>query len=327
MTSDSILAIEVLLADGTIVKASKRHHSDLYWAHQGSCGNNYGIVLSLKFQLHSIPEVVLFEFVYTFDHFKEVLKIWQEWLLKMPNELNAEFSAKNNRGNVIVNGQYIGKEKALRKLLEPFYKIESIESRVQTVPYIEAVKYFTGLARWLPFFKTKNAFVHKPFPRPALDIMEDFMSRGNGEDVFGLMGLGGRNDEIAPDATAFVHRKGNQSWLLLNAHWSDQANGPEKIKWVTEFYDAIRPYLSGFAYQNAPDLALKDYLHEYYGSNLERLVEIKKQYDPENVFNYPQSIPSNYNCHDITVITVILVLLRLNNTELLCVMLEFILRL
>lgn len=291
MTSDSILGVEVLLADGTIVKANRRQHSDLYWAHQGACGNNYGIVLSMKVQLYSIPTVVLFEFTYPFDRFKEVLKIWQDWFPRMPNELNTEFSARNNRGNVVVNGQYIGKEKTLRKLLEPFSAIKSIESRIEEVPYIEAVKYFTGLARWLPFFKTKNAFLSQPFPPQAIDIIVDFMSRGTGQDIFAIPALGGKNDEIPPDATAFVHRKGTRAWLLLNAHWSDQSDAPAKIKWVTEFYDALKPYLSGFAYQNAPDITLKDYLHQYYGSNLDRLVEVKQKYDPENVFNYPQSIP------------------------------------
>ena len=97
----------------------------------------------------------------------------------MPNELNTEFHARNNRGNVVVNGQYIGKEKTLRKLLEPLSAIKSIESRIEEVPYIEAVKYFTGLARWLPFFKTKNALLASTLPTSGDRHYRRFHSRGD----------------------------------------------------------------------------------------------------------------------------------------------------
>ena len=81
--------------------------------------------------------------------------------------------------------------------------------------------------------------------------------------------------------------------MLINAHWDIQTEGAAEIAWATEFYAALSPFVSEFIYVNAPDLAIKNFLERYYGSNLPRLVEVKKKYDPDNVFHFAQSIPTS----------------------------------
>lgn len=80
-------------------------------------------------------------------------------------------------------------------------------------------------------------------------------------------------------------------WLLLNSHWNRQDQEADKLAWVTSFYQALLPYLPGKAYVNLPDRDIPNYLEQYYAENLPRLVEVKAQYDPTDVFHYPQSIP------------------------------------
>jgi FAD/FMN-containing dehydrogenase len=64
------------------------------------------------------------------------------------------------------------------------------------------------------------------------------------------------------------------------------------LDWVDDFHEALRPYTSDRCYQNFIDERQQDYLHAYYGENLQRLVMIKQKYDPDNAFHYPQSIPT-----------------------------------
>ena len=104
---------------------------------------------------------------------------------------------------------------------------------------------------------------------------------------------GGAVASVAPEATAFVHRNA----LMLSAidlAWTpedDAAVVADNEAWLDAFHAAMRPFTSDESFQNFVDGAETDYLRAYYGTNLERLVEIKRRYDPDNFFRFPQSIP------------------------------------
>jgi FAD/FMN-containing dehydrogenase len=102
----------------------------------------------------------------------------------------------------------------------------------------------------------------------------------------------GAVNSIAPDATAFVHRN-NLFVAQYQARW--RSNSPQEVvaanlDWADGLYAAVKPYRSGFAYQNYIDANLEDWEHAYYGANLARLREVKSKYDPDNFFRFAQSI-------------------------------------
>ena len=100
-------------------------------------------------------------------------------------------------------------------------------------------------------------------------------------------------NDVAPDATAFVHR--NADFLFkCEVIWAPE-DDPDLIaanlEWLEGYHAAMQPYLSGGAYQNFPDRTQVDWQHAYYGENFPRLVETKRTWDPDNLFRFPQSIP------------------------------------
>jgi FAD/FMN-containing dehydrogenase len=102
---------------------------------------------------------------------------------------------------------------------------------------------------------------------------------------------GGSLGEIAPDATAFVHRRATLFCLQYGSVWSGPADTQKRLDDMRQFYASLRPYMSGAAYVNYCDLDLPDYATAYWGENLPRLKQIKSDFDPSNVFRHAQSVP------------------------------------
>jgi FAD/FMN-containing dehydrogenase len=101
---------------------------------------------------------------------------------------------------------------------------------------------------------------------------------------------GGKVGEIAPDATAFVHRDALYS-IQYYSQWTRATDTPRRMAMSNRVYQAMRPYVSGYAYLNYPDVDLPDYARAYWGDNLARLSQVKSKYDPENIFRHGQSVP------------------------------------
>jgi hypothetical protein len=291
VTCDSILEARILLANETVIKTDSRSYPDLFFALKGAGIGNYGIILSLKFRVYPIKDVTIFTLTYRFNRIKEVLDQWQHWSLAVDNDLTSEFKCYNNRGNPIVTGIYLGDEEKLRSILKPLLDLNPKGIEIRTVPYLESARHFADVGRWFLFFKAKNAFINRVLPPEFLQIVEDNLAIGTGNDTFALDSMGGAVDDLSSDESAFVHRRGIRSWMLINARWDEQDQGPIHYEWVTNFYNRLIPYLSGQVYQNAPDLDLPNSLDQYYRWNLGRLSEIKTKYDPANIFQYSQSIP------------------------------------
>lgn len=288
--SDNILEAKILLANGKIIKANKEKHSDLFWALRGAGIGNFGIVLWLKLRVFNLSHVIRFEIEYDFKHIKEVIRRWFEWIKNVSLKITADCMAFNGKGRVLISGYYLkNDEEKLRRILKPII-IGNPKIDIERIPFIEAVKLDAGRGRYLPFFKFKNAFVECSFDEQALNIIEYFMSFGDGNDYFILDDLGGAVNRTPPEATAFVHR-GFLAWYHTNTQWADQRMGPIKLSWSNAFYEALQPHLAFQVYQNIPDLEIDEPLERYYGENLPRLIKIKRKYDPENVFHYAQSIP------------------------------------
>lgn len=287
LASDNLLEAEIVLYNGDVIRTNSKENNDLFWALRGAGNSNFGIVTELVFKLHHIPEVCIFDLIFPYDSMIEIIDIWQHWAPFTDYNLTSELNVSNDR--VLVTGQFIGSKEDLKKLIQPLIQLNPEEYSIQKVPFIDAVRKF-ATERFYPFFKAKNGFVKRSLSLQAIEIIYKYMKcAGNGDEV-ALDAFNGTISKVPVNKTAFPHRGDTLYWIHLQANWRNQESIERKLTWITNFYNELQPYLSG-VYANAPDIDLTYPLEKYYASNLPRLKEIKKKYDPENIFRYSQSIP------------------------------------
>ena len=148
-------------------------------------------------------------------------------------------------------------------------------------------------------YAVKSSYVTKEFPEDAIDVLvrsvERWPGSGNpGGGGIALFAWGGAVARVAPEATAFVHRHPgflmayDTAWAASDSRSVADAN----LDWLSRLAADIRPYVSRQAYQNFIDSTLRDWQQAYYAENFDRLVRVKHRYDPDDVFQFRQSIPT-----------------------------------
>ena len=130
-------------------------------------------------------------------------------------------------------------------------------------------------------FAAKSDYFETPIPPAGLAALRGAMERPGAGSIL-LDSYGGALNRPAADATAFVHRD-----ALFSAQY--YSTGPS-LEWLRAAHAAMRPYASGFAYQNYIDPELADWKHAYYGANLPRLQSVKQRFDPDRLFRFAQGL-------------------------------------
>lgn len=302
MLCDNLVSLEMVTADGEIITSDGCHNPDLFWASRGGGGGNFGVVTSFTFEAFPVSEVAIFNIVWDWSESTEVIKAWQDWAPVTDERLTSIirlFTPKT--GRITSAGEFVGPKEKLRDLLEPLLTTgHPVNVDILNVPYIEAVRTFGGIgpiARQFGIaenqpskFKHTGAYVFQKLPAQAIQTMLDFMqntpSRDNSVE---FQALAGAVQRIAPSETAYFHREAGFN-LHYKAQWDKGSEEESNIVWVEDIRRSILRWTIG-DYVNFPDTLIPNWPEAYYGENLERLQRVKREYDPENVFHFPQSIP------------------------------------
>lgn len=294
MACDNLVAAEVVVADGArsakLIQADASSNADLLWACRGGGGGNFGIATSYTFALHKLSDVTLLVARWTgHDELGALLRTWQreapiaDERLTSALEIDAtavELSALQHRGT----------RRQLLDDLGPLLAIGSpdltfFEGAWPTV-YRNVDRGPNDVALW----KFYSQFVTRPFPDDAIEMIVRYMSNTpSPASNFYCSSFGGAVRQAPPGGSAFPHRDA-LFYCEPGAAWNDPAENARALGWVTDFWRELRPHGDG-AYVNVPNAAAADWEREYYGPNRERLRSVKAHYDPENVFNFEQSVP------------------------------------
>lgn len=293
---DSLLAVELVDAEGRIITADANNNPDLYWACRGGGGNNFGIVTALTFCAQAIGDVTVFSVVWKWADFATAFNAWQRWGPDTDERISSQFIPRPPAADTItLIGEFVGGADELRRLLEPLASAgQPTQIAIQTMPYGNAVNYIAnseGAAANTPYrVKGCSGFAAEPFDAQAIKVLAEWIATAPSGVAPQFYALGGAISRIAPDATAFVHRAA-RVLLTFQALWTNPEDDQTNIDWIEGVNEAIQPYTTGGAYVNTPDRTLAGWPWAYYGDNFPRLMEVKRRYDPNNIFNYPQSIP------------------------------------
>jgi FAD/FMN-containing dehydrogenase len=293
LTCDNLLAVDLVDADGDVLRASEQEHPDLFWALRGGGGGNFGIATAFTFRVQPIGDVTTGTVTWPWDDVAEVFDTWQRWAPFADERLCVALAvAHPSAGTISATGLFTGLATELPPLLEPLLQAGMPGVPViQSLPFLAAAEQFAGPPIDSVRFKNASALAYEPLPAEAIaTLVEHLRAAPFASDLVGFFPLRGAIAAIDPAATAFPHRRALFD-LQYQAYWWDDAAQPASLTWVRDLRAALAPYTTG-AYVNYIDADLPDWGTAYYGPNLERLVQTKVQYDPDTIFDGPQSIPS-----------------------------------
>lgn len=302
MTVDNLVSVEAVTANGKRIRASEDENGDLFWALRGG-GGNFAVVTQFEFKLHRVgPEVLAGLAVFPFDQAKQVLTQYREFVELAPEELNVwtvlrkapplPFLPEQVHGKevVVLVAFYTGEPAQGRKLIEPLLRFgDAYGEHIVAQPYIQWQKAFDPLlapgAR--NYWKSHN-FIE--LSDGALNSMIEFAAKLPSPQCEIFIGLiAGAANRVPANAMAYGHRDAH---FVLNVHgrWDENTEDQRCIAWARAFFQATAPYASAGAYVNFMTGEETDRVAAAYGTNYHRLAQIKKQYDPDNVFHVNQNI-------------------------------------
>jgi FAD/FMN-containing dehydrogenase len=302
MSVDNLVSVDVVTADGKKMRASENENADLFWAIRGG-GGNFGVVTQFEFKLHPVgPEILAGLLVFPFEQAKQVLTQYREFVEWAPEELTVwvvlrqapplPFLPEEVHGKevVVLPIFYAGEVARSKKLIEPLRRFGDLHGEhIGAQPYTEWQKAFDPLltpgAR--NYWKSHN---FTELSDGALDSMIEFTGKLPSPqcEIFIAL-IAGAANRVPADAMAYAHRDAK---FVLNVHgrWDEAVDDHRCIAWARAFFEASAPYASAGAYVNFMTEDESDRVAAAYGANYARLVQIKKQYDPENVFHLNQNI-------------------------------------
>jgi len=301
LSIDNLISADVVTADGLFVTASERENEDLLWGLRGG-GGNFGVVTSLEFCLHEVDQVFAGPIFYNLEDASLLFRMFDEFIRDAPEQFGGfpafqiapplPFIPEDRHGDTLALAvvHWAGPPGEAEKVLRPFMEVAPVVANgTGPLPYPALNGAFDALypkgirAYW------KGAFVNE-LPDAAIAAHIEHGSRV--PEVSATMHLYPINaacHRVKPQETAFAYREATYGMVFL-ASWTDPSKDAERIQWVRGYYDALAPYSEPGGYINF--MQDDDYgkIRDNYSQNYDRLVEVKRKYDPENLFHINQNI-------------------------------------
>ncbi len=301
LACDNLLSADVVTAEGELVRASEDEHPELFWGLRGG-GGNFGVVTSFEFRLHELgPEVLGGFIVHPMDAAREGLQFYRELMADASDEVacyalfgnvppEAPFPEEHQGQTALFfaacyAGPVADGQEALRPLLEFG---EPMLNAVQPMRYVALQQSFDELQQPGNRWYGKSAF-WEGLPDEAIDALLEHVDPLSGPltSVF-FESMGGAIGRVDANATAFPHREAPFNFGITTG-WIDPSEDETHIAWARELFEATQPYGKG-VYANYLGGDEEGRIHAAFGDNYDRLVELKNEWDPENLFRMNQNI-------------------------------------
>ncbi len=293
LACDNLLSVDLVTAEGQVLKASPTENADLFWGVRGG-GGNFGIVTSFEFRLHPVgPEVLGGTVIYPLAKAREALKLYYEYSHTAPDELSTDaFLLTSPEGDQIfaIDVCYTGSPEEGERVLQPFRKFgPPLSDQIGPIAYtaIQAsgdVFFTPGL-----HYYYKSHFMKEISDDAIGALLTHFTTVPLPRSVVAFQQYGGAVSRVGPAETAFSHRDAQYN-LIPTSVWTDPREAEMHMRWVHELWDIMKPFSTGGVYVNNLGEEGEDQIRAAYGPNYERLVALKNKYDPSNFFRLNANI-------------------------------------
>lgn len=301
LTIDNLLAVDIVLADGRLVTASATENTDLFWAVRGG-GGNFGVVCSFLFRAHPVSTVMAGPTLWPMEQASEVMRWYREFLPAAPEDLNGFFAFLT-----VPPGPPFPEHLHLQKMCGIVWCYTGPEEKADEV--FRPVRAFGPPALYgvhaVPFPGLQSAF--DPIYPAGLQWYwrADFVKELSDEAIeqhvaFGeelptwqstmhLYPIDGAAHRVGQEETAFSYRDARWAQVMVGVD-PDPAHNERITAWTKDYWEALHPYSAGGAYVNFMMDEGQDRVQATYRGNYERLRQVKRRYDPNNLFRVNQNI-------------------------------------
>jgi FAD/FMN-containing dehydrogenase len=299
---DNLVGAEIVTADAQRRHVGPQQEPDLFWALRGG-GGNFGVVTQFEFALHPVgPEVTAGLIVFSQAQGVSVLRQYRDFVNTLPDEINVWAVLRKAPPLPFLPPEVHGQDILALAVFSPLApdavlpRIEAVRGfgqvlgeHVGPMPYTAWQKLLDPLltpgAR--NYWKSHN---FRTLGDEAIDVITSYAGKlptPQSEIILGL--LGGKTNQVPPDATAYPHR---DVLFVMNVHcrWSEPADDARCMERAREFFAATAPFAAAGGYINFLMQDEGARIRDAYGGNYERLVQIKKRYDPDNLFRFNHNI-------------------------------------
>lgn len=307
MTCDSLLSADVVTASGELLTASERHNEELFWALRGG-GGNFGVVAEFEFRAYPVGPMVAFAGpVYPLEHAPEVMAALRRFAQEAPDEVNLSATfwtlpagpafpePLHGRQVIVLGAAYAGPPEEGEAVLRPLREIEQpLTDLSGTIPFTALQQLFD------PFFPAhelryywKSMYLSNLVDDVVAAVADFAARRPSALSMAGVWPLGGALGRVEPGATATGERSAPYLLEIL-ANWTDPSDDDQNVAWARSFFDAMQAHGTGKTNLNFPGLGEDpNFVRAAFGSNWERLLAVKREYDPDNLFRLNQNIDPN----------------------------------
>jgi FAD/FMN-containing dehydrogenase len=295
LTIDNLRAVELVTADGRQVRASDRENGELFWGLRGA-GANFGIATSFEFDLHPLATPLTHGTIaHSIEHADELAAHFRETLERAPDELWLGFylsaHADGAAPTAAVSAQHCGTAAEAERDLATLRTFGApLEDSIQPKSYLVAQHLADEPMEWGHRFYMKSAFL-PTLPDELVALGVDHLHRvpADASADFSVWSCGGAMASVPEEAAAFTGR-GAGVWLAVEALWDDPALDETCREWVRSAAATVVPYAMPGRYVNDVADEREDGRAIYGEAKYERLVALKREWDPDNVFRLNQNV-------------------------------------
>jgi FAD/FMN-containing dehydrogenase len=301
LSCDNLVSADVVTADGRFLVASERENDDLFWALRGG-GGNFGVVTSLEFQLHPVKDIYGGPMFFELSEVESVLRFFRQYIADAPEQLGAfpafqiapplPFIPEERHGDTFIAmvACWAGPLEEGEEALKPFHDVAPVVAEhVGPMPYPALNSAFDGLVPpglqhyWKANFVeqlTDEAIAAHAVHGPEVPAVNSTVH---------IYPINGAAHRVAPEATAFAYRNANFATVIAGM-WPEASQNEANIAWVRNYYEATAPLSEAGGYINFMSGDDQDRIKANYKGNYDRLVDVKRRYDPGNLFHLNQNI-------------------------------------